>query len=252
MIVDERLMICALLSVAAHFAFGEGLRQLPELEPPRPPPVLAIRVIENPPPPAPEPPAPEPPPPEPPPPTALPPPRTPPKITHAQVKAAPPVATPEVPHPPTTTDTTTTPVFGVSMDSTSQGGSGPAMQVGNTVQPQAPTRAPPTQTVVKPLAAPIAAYEATKPPLPQGRCFGKYTEAAHAAGTEGTVVLDLIVGVDGRAREIHVAQGLPNGLSEAAVAALQACHFTPGEKDGQPVAVKVRGFKITFVVADDQ
>jgi hypothetical protein len=43
---------------------------------------------------------------------------------------------------------------------------------------------------------------------------------------------------------------LPNGLTEAAVAALRGCHFSPGEKDGKPVAVRVRGFKIRFVLAE--
>ena len=37
---------------------------------------------------------------------------------------------------------------------------------------------------------------------------------------------------------------------EAAVAALRACSFSPGERAGQPVAVRVRGFKIRFVLAD--
>ena len=40
------------------------------------------------------------------------------------------------------------------------------------------------------------------------------------------------------------------GLTEAAVAALQACRFSPGEKDGKPVPVRVRGFKIRFVLQE--
>jgi len=65
------------------------------------------------------------------------------------------------------------------------------------------------------------------------------------------VVLDLVVGADGRAREIHVVQGLGHGLSEAAVAALVGCRFKPGVREGKPVAVRVRGFKIRLVLADE-
>src|SRR4029078_9137910 len=103
---------------------------------------------------------------------------------------------------------------------------------------------------VKPVVQPVAAFEATKMPMPQGRCFGKYTEEAKAAGVEGTVVLDIIVGEDGHARDVQVTQGLPAGLTQAAITALRQCTFTPGEKDGKPVPVKIRGFKIQFVLSE--
>jgi periplasmic protein TonB len=139
------------------------------------------------------------------------------------------------------------PVFGLSMESTSAHGSGPAMPVGNTLQTRqkGPAAKP---EAVKPLAAPVRAYEVTKMPLPRGRCSGEYTDGAKAAGIEGTVVLDLVVGADGVPREITVVKGLPHGLTEAAVAAVQKCRFVPGERDGSPVAVRLRGFKIRFVL----
>ena len=87
-------------------------------------------------------------------------------------------------------------------------------------------------------------------PLPQGRCAGKYTEEAKQAALEGTVVLDLVVGENGRARDIQIVSGLPHGLTQAAVAALKECRFSPGEKDGVPVPVRVRGFKIRFLMQD--
>jgi TonB family protein len=138
-------------------------------------------------------------------------------------------------------------VFGVTMQSTSQAGTGPAMPVGNTTHP-AP--AGPAPAAARPLAAPAAAIEVTRMPLPQGNCSGKYTDEARAAATEGVVVLDLIVDEHGRARDITVVDGLPNGLTQAAIAALTACRFSPGERDGQPVPVRVRGFKIRFVLAE--
>jgi TonB family protein len=89
-------------------------------------------------------------------------------------------------------------------------------------------------------------------PLPRGRCAGKYTEEARAAATEGVVVLDLIVDEHGRARDITAVEGLPHGLTEAAIAALQACTFTPGERNGQPVPVRIRGFKVRFFMTEGQ
>ena len=77
-------------------------------------------------------------------------------------------------------------------------------------------------------------------------------DEARAASIEGTVVLDLIVDEQGHARDIKVVQGLDHGLTQAAITALAGCSFTPGEKDGHPVAVRVRGFKIRFVLADAQ
>jgi len=195
-------------------------------------------------------PEPEPPKPAPPPPKA-----PPPKVVHERPRPHPPQAVQaEVPHPtppldqaPMPGETTDTPTFGVTMESTSSAG-GPAMPVGNT------TRVAPTQQAAPgpsaPLAPPIAAYEATKMPLPQGRCYGKYTEDARAAAVEGVVVLDLTVGDDGRARDIKVVSGLPHGLTEAAVAALHGCRFSPGEENGRKVPVRIRGFKIRFVLSD--
>ena len=94
----------------------------------------------------------------------------------------------------------------------------------------------------------MAAAEVSKLPVPQGRCEGKYTEAARQAGVEGTVVLDLIVQADGHTANITVVSSLGYGLDQAAVTALERCRFQPGERDGQKVAVRIRSFKIRFVL----
>ena len=251
MILDRQLMICAIASVAGHFAFAWGLDALPRRDDKPPPRIVQVHVIEpvKPPPPEPEPEPvkPEPPKPEPAKPLVheRPRPHEPTAVAHDK----PPVDTPPVDHPPATTDTTTTPVFGVNMESTSQAGTGPAMPVGNTTHP-APAATPGAQ--VKALAPPVAAVEVTRMPLPQGRCAGKYTAEAHAAAIEGVVVLDLIVDEHGRARDITVVAGLSHGLTEAAIAALTACTFSPGERNGQAVPVRVRGFKIRFLMQDGQ
>jgi protein TonB len=248
-----KLLVCALASLLLHWGIAEALRfQLPELE--ILPTSVVIKVVEpprkavEPPPPPPEPEPPKPP-------VPLPPPKVTPKVVHeaptkapVKAKATASVAhdTPPVDHAPTTTDTTDEPVFGATMESTSTGGHGPALPVGNTTRVAPGTGAGSAQ--VKPLAAPVAAFAATKMPMPQGRCFGVYNEEAKAAGVEGVVVLDLTVGEDGRTRDIKVVSGLSHGLTEAAVAAATSCRFSPGEKDGVAVPVRVRGFKIRFVI----
>lgn len=240
--IDSKLAICAVASIAAHYALERGLQHLPRRENKPLPQQITVRVIEPEPPKEPDKP-PEPPPPKPEPQTA-----TVPKAHPVHAVQVAPVAkdAPAPDHPTVVGDTTDTPVFGVTMESTSQQGGGPAVQVGNTLAPTAG----PGSAAPKPLAPPVAAFEATKLPLPQGRCFGQYTDEARAAGLEGTVVLDLTVDESGKARDITVVQGLEHGLSDAAKRALIACRFTPGEKDGKPVAVRIRGFKIQFLLAE--
>jgi len=239
-LIDEKLGICLVISVIAHFAIERGLQQLPKHVDQLPPQQVSVRVIEPEPPKEPE----KPPEPKPPEPKTADIPKA--RPVHAPLVA--PVAknAPPPDHPAVQTDSNSNEpaVFGVTMESTSQQG-GNAVSVGNTLAPSAGSA---TSAAPKPLPPPVAAFEATKLPLPQGRCFGKYTDEARAAGLEGTVVLDLTVDETGRAREITVVQGLGQGLSEAAKRALQECHFTPGEKDGKPVAVRIRGFKIEFVL----
>jgi len=154
------------------------------------------------------------------------------------------------PEPTPSAGTSTTPVFGVTMESTSQAGSGPAMPVGNSAR--APARRDDAAAASRPaaLAPPVPAYEVTTMPLPQGRCAGRYTDEAKAAAIEGTVVLDLVVGENGRVREVTVVSGLEYGLTAAAITAVKECRFSPGEKDGTPVPVRVRGFKIRFVLGE--
>lgn len=254
--IDHRLLIAAALSAIAHVGLSEVLETLPPRKVATHERKVEIRLVE---PPAREPPREPAPEPEPePPPAPEPPPVVKPEPKVVRTKPTPRPTVPAVqgavasdaPVPERAVvapGATGTPVFGVTMESTSQAGSGPAMPVGNTANPSAGTA--PARTVA-PLAAPVAAYEVTKMPLPQGRCSGKYTDAARAAALEGTVVLDLTVDEKGRARDIQVVEGLGHGLTEAAVAALAACRFSPGEKDGTPVPVRVRAFKIRFVLQD--
>ncbi|MDB4983687.1 MAG: tonB, partial [Myxococcales bacterium] len=169
---------------------------------------------------------------------------------HRAATTAVPTTTTDVPpaeHPPAPSDTPGTPVFGVSMESTSQAGGGPSMPIGNPTGPKAGhAGGAPEERDHGAGSAPVPAYEVTKMPLPVGRCAGKYTDDAKQAAVEGTVVLDLVVGADGVVREVHVVSGLPHGLTEAAIAAAKACRFSPGQKGDAAVPVRIREFKIRF------
>src|SRR5450432_2463615 len=67
----------------------------------------------------------------------------------------------------------------------------------------------------------------------------EYSDEARQAKYQGTVMLWVVVGADGRAREIRVQQSLGMGLDEKAIQAVRGWKFAPGMKDGVPVAVQV-------------
>ncbi len=67
----------------------------------------------------------------------------------------------------------------------------------------------------------------------------EYSEEARKAKWQGTVVLWVVIGPDGRPRDIRVQRSLGMGLDEKAVEAVRTWKFEPAKKDGQPVAVQV-------------
>jgi TonB family protein len=67
----------------------------------------------------------------------------------------------------------------------------------------------------------------------------EYSEEARKAKYQGVCVLSLIVGPDGRPRDIHVARSLGLGLDEKAIQAVNQWKFDPAQKDGKPVAVAI-------------
>jgi TonB family protein len=52
-------------------------------------------------------------------------------------------------------------------------------------------------------------------------------------------VLYVIVGADGRPRDLRVARSLGLGLDEKAIDAVKTWKFEPAMKDGKPVAVAI-------------
>ena len=102
----------------------------------------------------------------------------------------------------------------------------------------------------RPVGRPASAPLLRKMPSPVGLCAGQYTDEARRAALEGTVILDVVVGEDGWVRDVTIVQGLAQGLGEAAVRAIKSCRFTPGERDGKPVAVRVPRFKVVFSLGE--
>ena len=65
-----------------------------------------------------------------------------------------------------------------------------------------------------------------------------YTTQAKHAGIQGVVLLTVVIGLDGRASDIHVSRSLDPGLDRNAVGALKKWRFEPGRRDGRAVRVR--------------
>ena len=55
----------------------------------------------------------------------------------------------------------------------------------------------------------------------------QYTDAARESKLQGTVILDVLVGADGRASEIRITKGIGMGLDERASQSVRTWHFVP-------------------------
>ena len=65
----------------------------------------------------------------------------------------------------------------------------------------------------------------------------EFSEEARKAKFSGNVLVSLIVGSDGKPRNVRVLRGVGMGLDENAKAAVEQYRFRPATKDGKPVAV---------------
>jgi TonB family protein len=105
-----------------------------------------------------------------------------------------------------------------------------------------PAATPPETPATLPAAAPPPAAAA---PLAYG---GEFTPPVRitmvwpqkpqgAQMVKGEVKLQLAVGADGSVREVEVLEGLPQGVTEAAIEAVRQWKFKPARQSGEPVAV---------------
>jgi TonB family protein len=76
-------------------------------------------------------------------------------------------------------------------------------------------------------------------PRPLSTPDPQYTDQARKAKIEGTCVLGMIVGPDGKPHDIRVQRGIGMGLDQKAIEAVQQWRFDPATKDGRPVAVQI-------------
>jgi periplasmic protein TonB len=67
----------------------------------------------------------------------------------------------------------------------------------------------------------------------------EYTQEGRRRGTEGDVVLEIVVQRDGSVGDVKVVQRLGSGLDERAVAAVRQWRFSPARRYGTPVDVIV-------------
>jgi TonB family protein len=86
-------------------------------------------------------------------------------------------------------------------------------------------------------------------PVPTYQQKPEYTQAAMAAGLEGSVLLEVVVLADGSTGDVTVVKSLDKeyGLDQQAVEALKRWTWKPGTRDGQPARVAV-AVEMTFTL----
>jgi protein TonB len=73
----------------------------------------------------------------------------------------------------------------------------------------------------------------------------EFSEEARKAKYQGVVVLNIIVGTDGKVHNPRVVRSLGMGLDEKAVEGVKTWKFDPSKKDGRTVAVEMN-IEVTF------
>ena len=74
-------------------------------------------------------------------------------------------------------------------------------------------------------------------PVPIYQPDPEYSDAARKAKFQGTVIVGVIIGVDGHVYDPKIVQPLGLGLDEKALDAVKLWRFRPAERDGRPVRV---------------
>lgn len=111
--------------------------------------------------------------------------------------------------------------------------------------PPPPPPPPPAPEPVPEPTAPLRVGGDVKAPVVTDRAEPVYTTTARKARVSGVVVVEAVIGKNGRAEEVRVLKGLPMGLSEAAVEAVKKWRFQPGTLNGKPIAT-IFSLTVTF------
>lgn len=67
----------------------------------------------------------------------------------------------------------------------------------------------------------------------------KYSEQARKAELQGTCMLWIVVGADGKPHDVRISHSLGMGLDEKSIEAVRTWRFKPAVADDQPVAVQI-------------
>ncbi len=88
-----------------------------------------------------------------------------------------------------------------------------------------------------------------KPPVLIERVEAKYPEQARKDGITGTVLLQLVIGIDGQVTDAKVARGAGHGFDESALEASRSLRFEPATQEGAKVAVQIN-YEVQFQLKD--
>lgn len=102
--------------------------------------------------------------------------------------------------------------------------------------PEPPGGGGPGNTAPVDYERPFGVRDVTKKAVLQARPEPMYTEEARKNNVSGTVRLRMVLGKDGRVSNISVVRGLPDGLTQQAIAAARRIEFIPARKDGRDVS----------------
>ncbi len=92
---------------------------------------------------------------------------------------------------------------------------------------------------------PLEVGGAVKPPRRLVTPLPNYPDAAWAQGITGDVLVRAIIDEHGKVAEIEVLRGLPYGMTEAAIEAIERWRFAPATRNGEAVPV-YRNLSVRF------
>jgi len=252
--MEPKDILAGTFAILTHVGIAYGLSRMPKhVEPPKQ--AIEVEVVKKEPPPAPKITPPEPPKPEPEPPKPQPKPI-------AKVKLPPQEAPPPNAPPPKEPPKAAPPVFGINMESTTEGDSSFSVPTGNSTMgdPKGPRKGKPeplpqVAAPAGPKYQPVSALEITDNPEVDGDLCGKavkYPDEALELGVEGDVKLRIELDENGKVHDIRLLKGLGHGLDEAAMKAMRyrsECRFKPAKgKDGKGKPFVIGSYTFHFEI----
>ncbi|MDR3765081.1 MAG: energy transducer TonB [Acidobacteriota bacterium] len=88
-------------------------------------------------------------------------------------------------------------------------------------------------------ASAVEVTDEITPPRLREVATPEYTPEAKKLKIEGQVTLQIVINKKGEVVDAKVVKGIGHGLDENAVAAVKEWRYSPAEKDGEPIAVKL-------------